>query len=104
MKKQQDNRRRAIDDLIENVKAQDFVPDEGSPAYVLIDGKKVHMPAYVPYVGPEYFKHHPRILCYAINQNLSKHRSWSDKCEPVESALRLRSLSILLHPSTSTCK
>lgn len=78
MKKQQDNRRRAIDDLIENVKAQDFVPDEGSPAYVLIDGKKVHMPAYVPYVGPEYFKHHPRILCYAINQNLSKHRSWSE--------------------------
>lgn len=79
MEKQQNSRRRAIDDLIVNVKVQDFIPDEGNPAYVLIDGKKVHMPAYVPYVGPEYFKHHPRILCYAINQNLSKHRSWSDK-------------------------
>ncbi len=78
MEKKQNNRRRAIDDLIENVKAQDFIPEEGSPAYVLIDGQQVHMPAYVPYVGPEYFEHRPRILCYAINQNLSKHRSWSD--------------------------
>jgi len=79
MEKQQNSRRRAIDDLIVNVKAQDFVPDEGSPAYALTNGKQVHMPAYVPYVGPEYFEHRPRILCYAINQNLSKHRSWSDK-------------------------
>jgi len=78
MEKQQNNRRRAIDDLIENVKVQDFVPDEGSPAYVLKNGKPVHMPAYVPYVGHEYFEHRPRILCYAINQNLSKHRRWSD--------------------------
>jgi len=77
MKKQQNNRSRAINNLIENVKAQDFFPNEGSPAYVLINDQRVHMPAYVPYVGPEYFEHRPRILCYAINQNLSKHRSWS---------------------------
>ena len=77
MKKRQNNRSQAINDLIENVKAQDFIPKEGSPACVLIDGQQVHMPAYVPYVGPEYFDYRPRILCYAINQNLSKHRSWS---------------------------
>lgn len=78
MEKQQNNRLRAIDDLIENVKIQDFIPDDSNPAYVLKNGKPVHMPAYVPYVGPEYFEHSPRILCYAINQNLSRHRSWSD--------------------------
>ncbi len=78
MKKQQNNRSRAINDLIENVKVQDFIPYEGSPAYVLIDGKQVHMSGYVPYVGPEYFEYRPRILCYAINQNLSKHRNWSN--------------------------
>ena len=78
MIKSQDDRSRTIDDLIENVKAQDFIPEEGNPAYALTNGKQFYMPAYVPYVGPEYFKHHPRILCYAINQNLSKHRSWSD--------------------------
>jgi len=78
MIKNQDDRSRAIDDLIENVKAQDFIPEEGNPAYALTNGKQFYMPAYVPYVGPEYFQHRPRILCYAINQNLSKHRSWSD--------------------------
>ncbi len=78
MKKRQNNRSQAINDLIENVKAQNFIPKEGGSAYVLINGQQVHMPAYVPYVGPEYFEHRPRILCYAINQNLSRHRSWSD--------------------------
>ncbi len=78
MIKNQDERSRAIDDLIENVKAQNFIPEEGNPAYTLTNGKQFYMPAYVPYVGPEYFQNHPRILCYAINQNLSKHRSWSD--------------------------
>lgn len=78
MEKQQNNRRQAINDLVENVKTQDFIPDEGSPAYVSANGQQVYMPAYVPYIGSEYFKHRPRILCYAINQNLSKHRSWSE--------------------------
>ena len=78
MKENKDVRSQAIEDLIENVKVQDFIPEEGDPAYVMTNGEKFHMPAYVPYVGPEYFQHHPRILCYAINQNLSKHRNWSD--------------------------
>jgi len=78
MKKRQNNRSQALDKLIENVKTQNFIPGEGCPAYVLIDSKEVHMPAYIPYVGPEYFECRPRVLCYAINQNLSKHRNWSD--------------------------
>ncbi len=78
MKKQRDNRRRALNNLIENIRENNFIPYADDPAYALREGKPVHMPAYVPYVGPEYFKNRPRILCYAINQNLSKHRSWSN--------------------------
>jgi hypothetical protein len=78
MIKFQNRRGRAIDELIENVKVQDFLPNEGSPAFMFFNGKKIYMPAYIPYIGREYFKHRPRILCYAINQNLSKHRIWSE--------------------------
>lgn len=78
MRKQLHDRERAIKSLIENVRLQDFIPDEGDPAYVFRNGRTVFMPAYVPYVGHSYFEHRPRILCYAINQNLSKHRGWSN--------------------------
>lgn len=78
MEKRYNNRQQAIDDLIENVKEQNFIPYEDNPAYALKNGYQVYMPAYIPYVGPDYFDHRPRILCYAINQNLSMHRNWSD--------------------------
>ena len=78
MQKHKSRRRQAISDLIENVETQDFIPEEGDPAYTTASGNKVYMPAYVPYVGPKYFEHRPRILCYAMNQNLSKHRGWSE--------------------------
>ena len=70
-------RTESLQRLIENVKKQSFVPDDGTAAYARIGGRKVVLPAYVPYVGPEYFQHRPRILCYAINQNLSKHARWT---------------------------
>lgn len=63
--------------LIENVKKQSFVPDHDAAAHACVGGKKLILPAYVPYVGLEYFQHRPRILCYAINQNLSKHARWT---------------------------
>ncbi|HUU94106.1 MAG TPA: hypothetical protein VM487_00065 [Phycisphaerae bacterium] len=69
----------ALARLRQNVKRQGFVPTEGNPAYALIDGRKTTLPAYVPYVGRWYFAYRPRILCYAINQNLSKHTSWTDE-------------------------
>jgi len=64
--------------LIENVNRQAFVPDDGLAARACLGGNQVVLPAYVPYIGPEYFQFRPRILCYAINQNLSKHTRWTD--------------------------
>ncbi|MFC1460964.1 hypothetical protein ACFLQR_00405 [Verrucomicrobiota bacterium] len=69
----------ALKELAENVNEQAFIPRDGSPAYIRMNGKKAFMPAYIPYVGPEYFTYRPRILCYAINQNLSRHRTWSSQ-------------------------
>ena len=64
--------------LCHNVIRQDFIPSEGKPASATLDGTKVFLPAYIPYVGQEYFRHRPRVLCYAINQNLSRHTRWTD--------------------------
>lgn len=60
-----------------NVFSQDFIPQEGNPAYSRINNRKIYMPAYIPYIGLDYFRFRPRIMCYAINQNLSRHRKWS---------------------------
>lgn len=79
MKNQGNDRIEAINYLIENVKRQDYIPNDGDPVYISVSNKRVYMPAYVPYIGPDYFEYRPRILCYAINQNLSKHRSWSEE-------------------------
>ena len=78
MEKQETGRTQAIDALVRNVEVQNFIPEDGDPAYVTPNGEKVYMPAYVPYVGPRYFEYRPRILCFAMNQNLSKHRAWSE--------------------------
>lgn len=71
-------RRAACASLRENVLSQDFVPQDGSPAYGIVDGGRLPLSAYAPYVGSRYFHHRPRILCYAINQNLSRHARWSE--------------------------
>ena len=72
-------RNQARDQLVRNIHEQSFIPKDGDPAYVCQYGKKIRMPAYVPYIGSQYFAYRPRILCYAINQNLSRHRKWSDE-------------------------
>lgn len=64
--------------LADNVLRQEFVPKDGSPAKGARDGEETILPAYIPYVGPRYFFACPRILCYAINQNLSRHRRWTE--------------------------
>lgn len=66
-------------ELMANIRAQNFAPKDGQSVYVKIDGKKVHLPAYVPYVGHAYFEYRPRVFCYAINQNLSPHVPWTDE-------------------------
>lgn len=65
--------------LLENVKQQPFVSDYACSAHVSLNGRKVYLPAYVPYIGPCYFEYRPRILCYAINQNLSPHVPWTSE-------------------------
>lgn len=63
--------------LIRNVEFQNYVPGDDSPAYYRDGSKKVILPAYVPYIGPDYFRFRPRLICYAVNQNISRHRKWS---------------------------
>ncbi len=79
MKKQSpsNQRHRAVATLKDNVFRQNYIPKEGNPAYAEINGRKIYMPAYIPYIGKDYFRHRPRVMCYAINQNLSKHRRWT---------------------------
>lgn len=72
-------RNRALTRLRQNVKRQNFVPTEGNPAYAQVNGRKTILPAYIPYVGQRYFHYRPRVLCYAINQNLSRHTRWTDE-------------------------
>ena len=64
-------------ELIENVKREGFLPRCELAVHACVDGKKVYLPAYIPYIGREYFEYKPRILCYAINQNLSRHVRWT---------------------------
>lgn len=64
--------------LIAAVLEHGYAPSDGEPARAIVDGRVVPLPAYIPYVGRDYFRHRPRVLCYAINQNLSRHRRWTD--------------------------
>ena len=63
--------------LKRNIYLQQYIPETGYPSYIEHNGFKTFMPAYIPYVGENYFVHRPRILCYAINQNLSPYSKWS---------------------------
>ena len=63
--------------LLENVRKKPFVSQYELSVCTSFDVHKVYLPAYIPYIGPHYFKYRPRILCYAINQNLSRHTRWT---------------------------
>ena len=63
--------------LLENVKHKPLVSLYKESVSTEIGGRKVYLPAYVPYIGARYFEYRPRILCYAINQNLSPHVPWT---------------------------
>ena len=69
--------RSAHEKLLENVRQQPFVSQYECSAHASLDGRKVYLPAYIPYIGQSYFEYRPRILCYAINQNLSPHVPWT---------------------------
>lgn len=71
-------REAVLADLRENILRQRFVPKDGSPASGAVGRHRVPLPAYLPYVGPAYFAASVRVLCYAINQNLSQHTRWTE--------------------------
>jgi len=64
-------------ELLENVRQNPFTSQYQQSTHANLNGKKVYLPAYIPYIGHYYFEYRPRILCYAINQNLSPHVKWS---------------------------
>ena len=63
--------------LLENVREKPFVSQYELSVCASFNGQKIYLPAYIPYIGPKYFEYRPRILCYAINQNLSRHTRWT---------------------------
>lgn len=67
----------AHDRLIENIIVQNYLPREKVAACARVGSRRRVLPAYIPYIGSEYFRFRPRVLCYAINQNLSKHTRWT---------------------------
>ncbi len=64
--------------LLTNVQQRPFIPKFRSSVHARLNGRKVYLPAYIPYVGSDYFEYRPRVLCYAINQNLSPHVPWTE--------------------------
>ena len=65
-------------ELLQNVRRHPFVSQHERSVHTIIDGRKIYLPAYIPYIGPNYFRYRPRILCYGINQNLSPHVHWTE--------------------------
>jgi len=63
--------------LLVNVKAQNYTPPSDIAVSRMVKGCRVSLPAYIPYIGPDYFRFRPRVLCFAINQNLSRHTPWT---------------------------
>lgn len=63
--------------LLTNVQQQPFIPKFEWSVHARLNGRKVYLPAYIPYIGSNYFEYRPRVLCYAINQNLSPHVPWT---------------------------
>jgi len=64
-------------ELLQNVEQHPLVSQYEGSVHAVLDGQKVYLPAYIPYTGPAYFEYRPRVLCYAINQNLSPHVPWT---------------------------
>lgn len=64
-------------ELLQNVEQHPLISQCEGSVHAVLDGQKVYLPAYIPYIGPAYFEYRPRVLCYAINQNLSPHVPWT---------------------------
>lgn len=69
--------RSAHQKLLQNVREKPFISEYELSVYASFNKQKIYLPSYIPYIGPKYFEYRPRILCYAINQNLSRHVRWT---------------------------
>jgi len=67
----------ACQELIRNIRNQSYTPDTSDLPTAEKQSDNLQLPSYIPYIGLKYFDYEPRILCYAINQNLSRHAPWS---------------------------
>ena len=64
--------------LLQNLQQQPSISQIEVSVHTDVHGRKTYLPAYIPYIGLNYFEYRPRILCYAINQNLSPHVRWTE--------------------------
>lgn len=67
----------AVGKLLQNLLNHNFVPKGGDAVNITTGESNSVLPAYIPYVGKGYFAYAPKVLCYAINQNLSRHVPWT---------------------------
>jgi len=67
------DRKSATDTLTNHHSSYEYHPEERYSNVVNADGK--YLGPYIPYIGKSYFKTKPRLLIYAMAQNLS-HAEW----------------------------
>lgn len=64
------DRQSAKDALAEHHSAQIYKPEDRYDNVVNVDGR--YLKAYIPYIGEDYFNTKPRVLIYAMAQNLAR--------------------------------
>ena len=93
------DRQLAINALEKHHSAQVYKPENYYPNLVNADGK--YLKVYIPYIGEDYFDTKPRVLIYAMAQNLARApeliRAWHNK--PDEDMFRQYYHSEKLHVS-----
>lgn len=72
-------RENARHELIKNINNQAYYPEARNLSGEEKQSDNLQLPSYIPYIGSQYFDNSFKILCYAINQNLSKHAPWSEE-------------------------
>ena len=75
------DRQSAKDALVEHHSAQIYKPEDCYDHVVNFDGR--HLKSYIPYIGEDYFDTKPRVLIYAMAQNLARApgliKAWYDR-------------------------
>jgi len=67
------SREKAKSALLDHHSTQEYYPQNEYPNVAKINGQ--YLGPYIPYVGKAYFDSNPRVLIYALTQNLAR-ASW----------------------------